>query len=130
MKKRTLLTVLSLILVLSVIVPTAFARYTNISSLSADLSITSSGLSSPYGRVKLSNSTDTVKLTVELQQKNGSSWDTIKSWSTTGSGTVYLDKTWYVSSGYTYRTHVTADVSNSSGSLEESAELNSSTVTY
>jgi len=66
---------------------------------------------------------------MELQQKNGSSWDTIKTWSTTGSKTVSLDKSWYVSSGYKYRIYISAEVNDSTGIVEEET-LESSTVSY
>lgn len=132
-RMRKLTKILSLLLVLSVLSLTATpatARYTNITSFAVSFSMSSSGLASCYTTIKLSNSTDSVDLTMELQQKNGSSWSTIKTWTTTGSKTVSLDKSWFVTSGYTYRIYVTADVSDSSGSAEETATLNSSTVSY
>ena len=138
MKKSRLSLALSLILILSSLAPTAYAseeltiqsRYSRITSFTVAFSISSSGLSSDYSSIKLTNSTDTVNLIIELQQKSGSTWSTIKTWETSGSGTVSLDKSWYVSSGYSYRIYVTAKVYNSSDTLSETATLISSTASY
>jgi hypothetical protein len=146
MKRSKLALAMSLIMILSLLVPTAHAtsaqdisvaegdssllRFSRIDTLSLDFSISSSGKSTSYGSVKLSNSTDTVELTLDLQQSSGSSWSTIKTWSTSGSNKVTLEKDWYVASGYNYRLAVTANVYNSSGSLVEIAVAYSAIVSY
>lgn len=145
MKKRGISTVLSLILVMCFAMPVSVAastggeaeeraggllRYTNVVVISAELDINSSGKSTSYGRVQLANSTDTVDLILELQQRDNGTWSTIKDWSTSGSRTVSLEKDWYVLSGYSYRVRVTAKVYNSSGTLVETASLYSRMVTY
>lgn len=130
--KRKMVMVLCLLLMLSVIAPTGYAeaRYTRISTFVADLTISSSGLASCYSNVKSSVSTDKIELTMNLQQYSGGAWKTIKSWDTSGTGTVSLSKTWYVSSGYSYRVQAIAYVYDSSGTLQESPTAYSSTVTY
>ena len=106
-------------------------RYTNIRSLTASLEISKSGCASCYGKVVLTKSTDTVDLTMELQRsRDDTSWDTVKTWDTSGSGTIYLDKDWYVTSGYSYRVHVTAEVYSSNGTLVETAPTDSLTTSY
>lgn len=148
MKKNGIAIALTFVLALGLIAPTAYAAtsedtflvgeevisiqpwYTNITTLSVSLNISSSGYSTCYGKVNLVNSTDTSNLSIELQQKSGSTWSTIKTWDTTGSNTFSLEKNWYVSSGYTYRILVTAKVYNSSGTLQETASSYSSTVAY
>jgi len=139
-KKRGLATALCILLLFSMFAPTASAaaerekitqsRYSRIAIFSIDLYINISGLSYPYSNIKLSYDTDTANLTMELQQLNGGKWTTIKSWDTSGSGTVYLDKTWYVSPGYSYRVYTTAKVYNSSGILLETAFATSNSVNY
>lgn len=70
-------------------------RYSYLTTIAADLEITSAGKALCYGKVKLSSgTTNTVTVTVALQQKSGSTWSTIKSWDTSGSGTVSLDTPW------------------------------------
>ena len=140
MKTRKLPLMLSLLLMLSLFVPAAHAtndermviqpKYAGISRLSAVFSISAAGKSSCGSEVKLSNSTYSVELTMELQQKNGNSWETIKTWTTSGSGTVSLDKSWYVTSGSTYRIHTTAAVYNSAGRLVEAPTVDSASQKY
>ena len=80
---------------------------------------------------EVTKSTDTVDLTMELQRsRDDTSWDTVKTWDTSGSGTIYLDKDWYVTSGYSYRVHVTAEVYSSNGTLVETAPTDSLTTSY
>lgn len=106
-------------------------RYTGISKLTADLSISSSGYASCYGYVRLSSSSYSANMTVELQRSgNGTSWTTIKDWSTSGSYTLELDKGWYVVSGYYYQVVTTVEVYNSSGSLVGTAPGSSVSVYY
>lgn len=129
-----------LLLTTSLLISTAFIsvqdetlqpRYTNIRSLTASLEISKSGCASCYGKVMLTKSTDTAELTMELQRSSDdTSWNTVKTWETSGSGTIYLDKDWYVTSGYSYRVHITADVYSSNGYLVESEPTDSLTTSY
>jgi len=143
-KKRVLAAVLCWMLIACLAAPTALAaqtqpneqeaessttRFARILIYEVDLSISSAGLTTSYSRVKLLHSTDTLALTIELQRQNGSKWDLVNSWSTTGSGTVSIEKGWYVSSG-TYRMQATAKVYNSSGTLVETAIATTGNVSY
>jgi len=106
------------------------SRFVRINFFEIDLSISKAGLSNSFACVSLKHSADTVKLTLELQRQNGTTWNQVKSWSTTGSGIVYIESDWYVSSGYTYRVQATANVYNSSGTLLETVNITSGTVKY
>lgn len=111
------------------IVAPSLSRFARIKSFEVDLTINSSGLTTSYSKVKLAESTDTASLTIELQWLNGSTWSTEKSWSTSGSGTISIEKDWYVLHG-TYRVLATARVYNSTGLLLETATLSSISVKY
>lgn len=140
MKKSKFNYFVCLLILASLLICTAFTsaqdgtlqpRYTNIRSLTASLEISTSGCASCYGKVMLTKSTDTVDLTMELQRSSdGTSWHTVKTWDTSGSGTIYLDKDWYVTSGYSYQVHITAEVYSSNGALVETAPTDSLTVNY
>lgn len=102
--------------------PVAEPMYTGISSLSAGLSISSTGQATCVGRVYNDGDYD-VTLTIALQQ-DGS---TIKSWTVdTNVGLNNISKYHYVASGYDYQVVVTAVVK--SGSIIVNAYGASSTV--
>jgi hypothetical protein len=140
--KRITVLALTLLLIATFLTPTAFAaqytenkvpivipRFARINIFAVDLTISSNGYADCYSRVSLTYSSDTVTLTMELQKQNGSAWNKVNSWNTSGSGTVSLGKGCYVNSG-TYRVKATAQVYNSSGSLIETATAYSITVNY
>lgn len=106
-------------------------QYTYISRLVSGLSIDSFGKSTSIGDVSIYEGSNTVVLTVQLQKFNGSSWNTIKTWSDSGAGLagVYITQDYYVVSG-TYRVCATAQVYNSSGQLLETQSAYSPTKTY
>ena len=83
------------------------------------LDISSSGKASCYADVNTSPAYS-CDLTVELQEKSGSSWTTIKTWTASddGTGYTYVDGTWYVLPG-AYQLKVTIEVYNSRGVLVE-----------
>ena len=127
-----LASILCIILVLSILAPTALAtnyeqpglysgqmRYTRISVFALDLTISASGKAYCYSSAESTYSTDTVDLTMELQRFNGYTWDTEKSWNSSGFIVASLGKDWYVASGYYYRVYTTARVYSSSGVLLE-----------
>lgn len=100
-------------------------RYTGISDCFASISI------SGWGKATCSSFADcnhgySATLTMELKQ--GST--TIKSWSTTGSNLVSLDKTYYVVSGYTYQVVATIEVKDSHGVVVDTIEKSSYSVTF
>ena len=92
------------------------------SGVDAGLSISSSGQATCVGRVSL-RSGYKASLTLYLQKSSdGKTWKTQKTW--TGSGSA-ISKTQYVSSGYKYRTRLTAKIYNSSGTLVDTATATS-----
>lgn len=101
--------------------------YTGTSFISTDLSISSTGKASCSGVISL-YSNYTATLTMKLQQYNGSYWTTIQTWSTSDSKS--LSKSYYVSSGYSYRVVTSAKVYNSSGTYVETPSVTSATKSY
>lgn len=124
-----LLTLCMLVSIASAAVPTEDGiqpYYIKIVSFSTNFSVSSSGYADCYSNVTLDNTYDTAELTMELQRSSDqSNWETIKDWTNSGKCTVELDKGWYVTSGYYYRIHITADVYSTSGSLVDSATKDS-----
>lgn len=102
-------------------------RYTGTSTIVTDLSISSTGKATCAGTVVL-YSGYTATLTMKLQQYNGSYWTTIQTWSTSDSKS--LSKSYYVSSGYSYRVVTSAKVYNSSGTYVETPSVTSATKSY
>jgi hypothetical protein len=105
--------------------------FISMSSISAGLSISSSGKSTCTGSVTPSSSSYTSKLTVGLQKSTGSGWSTVKTWTASGRGSAGADLVsyYYVGSG-TYRVSSTAKIYNASGTLLETQTAYSSTKTY
>ncbi len=63
----------------------------------------------------------TAEMTVTLYNSTDKkSWDYVKSWDTSGSFSLLLEKSYYVMSGHYYKAVLSADIYNSSGSLVES----------
>lgn len=100
-------------------------RYTGIYALSADLNVNSSGRADCYGYVK-TRSGYSADLTVELQRDGR----TIKSWSDSGSGTITISESYYVTSGHDYQVVVSANVYNAQGTLLEAPSTASIAVSY
>lgn len=134
MKAKTVKRILCIVLTVAFLTSgvSAFAgdvgpRYKGTATISADLSISSTGKASCAGVVVL-YSGYTATLTMKLQQYNGSYWTTIKSWSTSDSKS--LSKSYYVSSGYSYRVVTSAKVYNSAGTYVETPSVTSVTKSY
>lgn len=71
----------------------------------------------------------TGNLTVTLQRSADEfRWEDIKEWTATGSGTISIDKTYYVVSGYYYEVKVSVDTYNAAGTYIETVTLFSNTV--
>ncbi len=63
----------------------------------------------------------TAEMTVTLYNSTDKkSWDYVKSWDTSGSLSLLLEKSYYVMSGHYYKAVLSADIYNSSGRLVES----------
>lgn len=85
-------------------------RYTGVAQISSTLNISQSGAASCSGRAVLWSGY-TADLTVELKQDG----NTIKTWRSSGSGTVTAGGTYYVMSGHNYIVTTTATVYDSNG---------------
>jgi hypothetical protein len=112
--------------------PVEPSPYTYIATIDVYFDISSSGLTDDYCRVYIPDSSCTSHVYMYLQRWNSSAgqWDTVKSWDTTGSGTITLEKEWYVTSGYTYRLMVLIYVYDSNGLLDEIADAYSIHIPY
>lgn len=99
-------------------------RYTGIILLSSTLSISSSGGANCKGSAEV-RSGYTADVTVELKQDGA----TIKTWTSSGSGTVSAGGTYYVMSGHGYVVTTTANVYKN-GSLIESPSKDSLKSSY
>ena len=91
-------------------------RYATIRSLSAELKISSSGQASCKVEVSLYGSYRG-EVTMYLQDRN-SGWQTVKSWSGTGSG---CNGSYYVPEGDSYRVKGVLSVYDNEGNLIETA---------
>ena len=110
--------------------PTVTPRYVNISIFTASVGVNSSGKASCYSFVETGNSTYKIHLEMNLQRYKDGYWSNVKTWSGDGTGEKSLDKSWYVTSGYYYRTAATATVRTSSGSYVESVTIYSQSDYY
>lgn len=142
--KRRILAVLSLILILTSVlalpasaaeVPVAEAtavtpRYVNIALFTASVGVNSSGKASCYSFVETANTSYTIYLDITLQRYKDGYWNNVKSWYTSGTGETELDKSWYVTPGYYYRTAASATVYTSGGSYVESTTIYSQSDYY
>lgn len=95
-------------------------RYTYIGSITAGLTISTSGLATCSGTIVLGNSHPST-ITVNLQQYVQGSWVTIESSSKsfTGNGTKKQLDQWYVYSGHSYRNLVEVEIFDSNGNCIE-----------
>jgi len=110
--------------------PTVTPRYVNISIFTASVEVNSSGKASCYSFVETANTSYNINLSVSLQRYINGGWSTVKNWSTTGTGEATLDKSWYVTPGYYYRTAASATVRTSGGSYVEGVTIYSQSDYY
>lgn len=101
--------------------------YENLIKINVDLNISNSGYATCIGNVNATIGC-TCNVTLELQQKSGSSWRTIKEWTSSGR-TNGFNEHWTLKGGYTYRLKLSADVYKS-GQLVEQPRVYSNTVSY
>lgn len=139
MKRRILSLVALVLLMTSMLVmpaaaaeetPTVTPRYVNIMYFNASCGINSSGKASCYSFVETANTSYKIYLNIELQRYKDGYWSSIKSWTGSGTGEVTMDKSWYVTSGYYYRTAATATVYTSGGSYVEMVTIYSQSDYY
>ena len=93
-------------------------RYEIISVITASLNISTSGRADCSASVRVPSGYK-VELTAELQQKDGSKWETIHDWEASGSNRISVSGPWYVIPGYSYRLKVTATIYDSNGNFVE-----------
>lgn len=138
MKNRAVKSIVAVVLVLCMVSSlfiTAFAsaeerddgatRYTGVFDCYAGLSISGWGKSSCSSYVDCRTGYSAT-LTMELKRDT----DTIKTWTASGTGIVSLSKTYYVVSGYTYQVVATIVVKDSHGTVVDSIEKSSFSVTF
>ena len=125
-RSRFLSLLLAVILIASVVPVQAVSpniapyRFDNVASCSIALSITNKGLATCTSNIVLRSGV-TAEMTVTLYKSTDKkSWDYVKSWDTSGSLALALEKSYYVMSGHYYKAVLSADIYNSSGSLVES----------
>lgn len=104
-------------------------QYAIINTISAAMTIDSGGKSTSEAYLVSGSSGSDLYVTMELQQKSGSQWDTIKTWTASklNGASLSLDKDYYIVHG-TYRVKVTGTVEK--GSIEETAVKYSKEVVY
>lgn len=138
MKHRTL-SLIALVLILTSLLaipataaetPTVSPRYVNIALFAASINVNDSGKASCHSYVETANSSYTIYLNNTLQRYKDGYWSNVKTWSTSGTGDAELDKSWYVTSGYYYRTAATATVYTSGGSFVEAVTIYSQSDYY
>ena len=129
--KRSALSLIALVLLLTCVlaVPASAAepaeeitvspRFVDIRMISTSIDVNSSGKASCYTFVDTANSSYTINISMSLQRYKNGGWTNVKTWTTSGTGEVSLDKSYYVSSGYYYRTAVAATVYTSGGTYVE-----------
>lgn len=125
-RSRLLSLLLAVVLIASVVPVQAASsniapyRFDYVNSCSIALVISDNGLATCASTVVLRSGV-TAEMTVTLYKSTDKkSWDYVKSWDTSGSSALGLEKNYYVMSGYYYKSVLDADIYNSSGSLVES----------
>ena len=93
-------------------------RYEIISVITASLNISTSGRADCSASVRVPSGYK-VELTAELQQKDGSKWETIHDWEASGNNRISVSGPWYVMPGYSYRLKVTATTYDSNDNFVE-----------
>jgi hypothetical protein len=98
--------------------------FTHINTITAALSINSSGTATCDGRV-VHFSGNSAKLVVTLQQQRNGSWHHFDEWETTGVTMVTLSRNRTVARGFRYRVVVTATIYDAAGKVLETASVTS-----
>ena len=135
--KRILSLTLAVVLLFALVIPVGAAevdsgispRFTYISKVSTNLSISNLGVATCTGS-SFATGVSSVKLICRLQQYKNGTWTTIRTWSDTGTNAATVAKSVAVYSGYTYRTYTSCYVYNAAGTLLETVACYSSQVTY
>ena len=106
--------------------------YTYISTIFINFEISSTGLTDDYCIVYIPDASCSCWLDMYLQRWNSNTeeWQTVKSWSKYGSGTITLEKEWYVAHGYVYRLKCIVSVYDSNDMLGEAVDVYSNHYYY
>ena len=95
-------------------------RYDLTDTVTAGLSISSSGVATCKGRIAPTYDDCTSSVTVRLQRKSGNSWVTLRTWTASGTGThgSSAGGTYTLTTHGTYRVYVSGTVVASDGTRE------------
>lgn len=106
--------------------------YTNLSSISASIAVSSNGIASCTGNVTVSKNLNSRVYISLLKSSSSGAYSRINVWaqSYSGKGLKSLTKSMNVSKGYKYRIKVEVRIYNSAGSVIETAETYSAIVNY
>ena len=126
--KRILSLSLTVVLLLALVIPAGATeadsgispRYTYISTVSTNLSISNLGIATCPATCFATN-ISSVKLTCRLQQYKNGVWTTIRTWTDTGANMGSISQSVAVYSGYTYRTYISCYVYDATGAIVETA---------
>ena len=132
MKRKTIRSfcaILSIICILSLLPiqaiaaqkPTDSPQYTGISTISANLDISTSGYATCSGATR-GNTGYTVELVVQLKRDG----TTIKTWRESGTGFHNITEGYYVTKGHNYQVVTTVNVRNSAGTLVSTPSVSTS----
>lgn len=132
MKRKVCIIIAFCLIATIALATTAFARYSYISTLSAGLSISSSGTATATGSISPKESGLKTTVSVTLKKQNGSSWSTYGgAWSNSGTGysgtSASGSKT--LEAG-TYKVVVVGKVYDANGNLLESDTVESPTRSF
>lgn len=105
-------------------------RYVNIIVFTSSIDINSSGKATCNSYVQTANSSHQIYLSITLQRYEDGSWKNVKTWSGYDIGIAELTKSYYIVSGYCYRTAASATVYTSGGSYVESSTIYSQSYCY
>lgn len=138
--RKTFATILTVILLLNTLLLPVCAvdqtavqpRYLDIYSFIIDLDISSGGTATCVTSVKTTTQTNTIDLTMELEQYDSDNgrWVVIKSWNGVYGPNADMTKYRAVASGYYYRVYVGATVLDANGNAVETVGRYSGEVYY
>lgn len=136
--RKVLATVLTLIMLCNVLLlPVCAAeeitvqpRYLDIYSFIIDLDISSGGTATCETSVKTTTQTNTIYLTMNLEQYDGERWVIEKTWTGTYGPNADMTKYRAIPSGYYYRISVSATVFDQNGNAVETVGNYSGSIYY
>jgi hypothetical protein len=132
--KRKIIVFIALVLVLTIITPLRNAnaseinpRWTYIRSMTAGLDVSILGIATCNGQFAAYENVP-VEIIMHLKQLKNGSWGTLRTWSTTGTCALNVEKQYAVEHGYTYKVVVTGYVYDANGNILETASASKSFV--